>query len=66
MGSALATALTQATKIAATQAAKRTRIWRSVARGYLPPPSHVKQRKSAQMNMHWLPGWARGAARWPI
>jgi len=42
MGSAFATALTQATMVAATKAAKRTRIGRSVGRGYLPPPIHVK------------------------
>src|SRR3954464_10805625 len=42
IGSALATALTQATRVAATKAAKRTRIWRSVGRGYWAPLSHVK------------------------
>ena len=44
MGSALAT-LTQVTRVATTQAAKRTRIGRSVGRGYLPPPTCVKPRQ---------------------
>src|SRR5215207_4057565 len=42
IGSAPATALTQATRVAATKAAKRTRIWRSVGRGYWGGPIHVK------------------------